>query len=96
MNIPIKSGQAANRAAYTKKQLERETWQKLVVKVIRWKNGLFEGGVVQITDKISHREWNTYYRGILRINTTSAKQTVVETLKQTREFITKHGGFQEE
>ena len=73
---------------------EREMWHKLVVKVISWKDGLLDGGIIKITDKITTKEWNNYYKRIIKTNTSYSKDRVLNTLKETKELIQRHGGFE--
>jgi hypothetical protein len=72
---------------------EREAWHKIVVKILSWKNGLAEGGSIQITDKITSQEWDTYYQSTIKINTVNGKDKAIAKLKEIKESITKHNGF---
>lgn len=94
MKIPIRLGRSNIRLAYQERFNEREIWHKLVVKVISWKEGLLEGGIVKFKDKISAKEWGTYSRRTVERNTTWDKQKVLSLLKETRNMIKKHGGFE--
>lgn len=94
MKIPTRSNHPNTRLAYQEKFNEREAWHKLVVKIICWKDGLLEGGTVKFTDKITLKEWNTYFKRMIKTNTTYHKERVLNNLKETREMIKKHGGFE--
>ena len=67
---------------------------KLVVKIISWQDGLISGGSVKTTDKITSKEWDTYYQRMIKTNTTYEKQKVLSKLHETQESIRKHGGFE--
>ncbi len=94
MKIPSRSNSAKSRFAYQEKSEEREAWHKLVVKIISWKDGLLSGGMVKSKDKITPKEWDTYYKRTIKTNSTYDKQRVLSTLKKTQELIKKHGGFE--
>lgn len=91
MRIPIKTNRSNPRFASQEKSDQREIWHKLVVKIINWK----DGGASRIKDKITPKEWNTYYRRMLKTNTSYGKQRVLSELKETKDTIQKHGGFEE-
>lgn len=84
----------SNKTAILEKQQERETWYKLVVKIISWKSGLLEGGTVKQVNKISAREWRTYCEHSLRINVTYGKSKTQEDLKELKKIIHDFGGFE--
>ncbi len=96
MKIPIKSNNSHTRLVDQKKLDEREAWHKLVVKVIRWRDGLSEGGVLTTADKISAKEWGIYSRHTLKTNITYSRLRVLTNLREIREVIKQHGGFEEE
>lgn len=73
---------------------QREIWHKLVVKIISWKDGLLEGGVIKFSDKISSKEWNVYFKRIIKMNTSYSKERVLSSLKETKDLIIKNGGFE--
>lgn len=76
------------------KQEERETWLKLVVKIISWQDGLIAGGSVKVADKITPKEWETYFQRMIKTNTTYDKQKVLSKLQETQESIRRNGGFE--
>lgn len=96
MKIPIRSNRPNTRLAYQEKFNEREAWHKLVVKIICWKDGLLEGGIIKVTDKITPKEWGTYSKHMVKTNTTHGRKKVLSNLKVTKEIIQKHGGFEED
>lgn len=81
----IKPNSANNRQS--DQAIAREIWRKLVVKIIRWKNGDTS------TEKITDKEWKEYYSKTLEINVSSQKAKVLDTLKETYSIIQKLGGF---
>jgi hypothetical protein len=81
--------------AYLEKQEERETWQKIVIKILSWKNGLTDLGMINMTNKISSKEWNTYYQGMIKISVTIGKDKTVQKLEEIKKSISKHGGFED-
>ncbi len=95
MKIPIRSIRPNIRLANQEKTEEREIWHKLVVKIISWKSGLLEGGLIKATDKITPKEWNTYHKGRVKISSDFGKDKVRSSLKEIKAFIKKQGGFAE-
>lgn len=92
--MPIKSNNQRNKLAYQDKFEEREAWHKLVVKIICWKDGILEGSSIKSTNKITPKEWSTYQKRMVKTNTTYSKQKVLLSLKETKEIIQQHGGFE--
>ena len=84
--MPINSNHRNISLASQQKQEERETWHKLVVKVICWKDGL-------VKDKITPREWTTYCQSMIKTNVSQGKQKVTENLKELQRIIKDHNGF---
>lgn len=82
----------------TPEQLEKlvakENWFKLVVKIIGWKDGNPEKGSVQLGSKITSKEWNAYTKGMLANNLTYGRESVLDTLKITKQKIQEFGGFE--
>lgn len=72
---------------------EREAWHKIVVKILSWKNGLTDSGVVDLKDKITPSEWDTYYQGLIKINIIHGKEKTIKKLEEIKKTISKHGGF---
>ena len=64
---------------------ERETWHKLVVKIIRCKEG--QGGT------ITSKEWKMYSEHVLETHVTEGKEVTAKKLKEIKEQITKNNGF---
>ena len=71
---------------------ERESWHKLVVKVITWKSGTL-GGNLKPTDKITPKEWKHYCSKKLEINVTNGKDVVMTQLKEIEKAIKANNGF---
>lgn len=92
MITPAKTTQPRSRMTSPQAD-EREIWHKLVVKVIRWRDGLVASGSLSATDKITHKEWLTYSRKLVQTNLTNGKQKVLDTLKETKQKIIDNGGF---
>jgi hypothetical protein len=90
MNIPSKPNQSKSDLPVIPD--EREIWHKLVIKVIRWKDEPVVGG--NFTAKITSKEWDTYAKSIVQINTTNEKQKFLADLQETKDLIQKHGGFE--
>lgn len=95
MKIPIRTNHSNSRLANLDKLNERETWHKLVVKVILWKDGIIEGGTYKSRDKITLKEWDTYCKRMIKTNTTYGRQKVLSNLNEIKVIIKKHGGFEE-
>jgi hypothetical protein len=81
--------------AYLEKQEERENWHKIVVKILSWKGGKTNSGSSILKDKISLKEWNTYYQGMIKISVVSGKENTVKKLEEIKKLIKSHGGFQD-
>lgn len=73
-----------------KKQKQRETWHKIVVKVIKLREGR---KVSDPSEKLTEKEWRAYCSGMLKNNLTLKKQAVKENLKNIEETIKGSGGF---
>lgn len=95
MRIPSISNHPNIKAAYLEKFEKRELWHKLVVKILCWKDGLLEGSSIDITNKISSKEWRTYYRKMIATNLTYGKEKALSNLKKTQDAIRNHGGFED-
>ncbi len=94
MKIPVRPNHLNIRAAYQEKAQEREAWHKLAVKVIIWKDELAAAGATRLTDKISLKEWNTYYTRVVATNISYGREKVLADLKETWQKIFGHGGFE--
>lgn len=68
------------------KHKAREAWHKLVVKILGWKDGVR-------LEKITLKEWKTYYQGLVKISTLNGRKKTVEKLEAIKEIIKKNGGF---
>lgn len=89
MNIPVRSKKQLDvRKAYQDKHAARESWHKLVVKILNWK-----GGSLKESTKITSREWVTYCQGVLKTNITAGRQKTHQSLNEIKELIRNHGGF---
>ena len=75
------------------KSNERDLWQRIVVKVISWSDGLHAGGIIKPTDKITEKEWRTYCSRLLKIDTSDNKKKTKLDLEQTRVKIESFKGF---
>jgi hypothetical protein len=91
LKIPVNTRHTNSRFANQEKADQREIWHKLVVKIINWK----DGGGMKTANKITPKEWNTYYKRMLKTNTSYAKQRVLSELQETKEKILKNGGFED-
>lgn len=87
LNITTRSDHHNNNLAYQEKFQEREAWHKLVVKVICWKDG-------HLANKITPKEWETYCERTVKTNVSHGKDKVLHSLKETKDIITNHGGFE--
>lgn len=94
MQIPSRPNHANIKAAYQKKAEERESWRRLVVKVILWQDGVSEAETSRILDKISLKEWKTYCQRTIKTNMTYGKDKVRAELKETWKIINKYSGFE--
>ena len=82
-----------NRAVSDEKSEARELWFKTVVKVLKWKEGFKGKQAPSVSEMITEKEWNAYYKETLKINTGTSKDKTLKKLKDTEELIKKHGGF---
>lgn len=108
-NPNINDASALRQAASREKIEERETWHKLVVKVIIWKERSF-AKVHELTSegkpshapningssltKLTNFEWKTYFQKIIQISVTQDKKKVMSDLKETLEKIKLNGGLE--
>ncbi len=93
MKVPSISNHPNIRTAYLEKFEKRELWHKLVVKILCWKDGLLEGSSINITNKITPKEWKTYYKKMVETNLIYGKEKALSNLKITKAKIEEHGGF---
>lgn len=61
----------------------------LVVKIIKWRSGNFQGA------KISAKEWRTYREHLSTISKSKNPQEIKQTLKQTYDTIKANAGFEQ-
>ncbi len=94
--MPIKPTRVNNRLYSQEKVEARESWHKLVVKIISWKDGQFEGGFTKATDQVTTKEWKDYSKRILKTNITYGRDMVLSNLKELKRLIKEHGGFVED
>ncbi len=84
--------------SYTPEQLEKmkeyETWFKIVVKILRWKDGATELGDLSKIDKVSQKEWKTYCETILKKNIVFGKKKTQEKLDETWKKIQQYHCFE--
>lgn len=71
----------------------RESWHKIVVKILCWKDGINQQNIVSKTDKITASEWEGYCERMMQISLEAGKDKTTEKLQKTKELIQKHGGF---
>lgn len=94
MKIPTRPSYPNTKLASQEKLDERESWHKLVVKVITWKDGSLEKSIVKEAYRITAAEWKTYSQHITATNTSYSKERVLSSLEETKEIIADHGGFE--
>lgn len=82
-----------NHNANLEKQAQQAIWHSLVVKVICWKDGLVDGGIIKSTDKITPKEWRTYQEGIIKANANTDRQKVLQKLNELKKRIKGFNGF---
>lgn len=82
----------------TPEQQERleasEAWFKIVVKVLRWKDGATVYGDLKPIDKISKKEWKQYCETMLSKNISAGTKNTQEALNKTKEAIMYYNGFE--
>lgn len=78
--------QEASRAA-------SEKAYNLVVKIIKWKTGIFEGKQIEDKDLITTEEWERYKNYLEGVSTTDSSEKLTKKLAETFEIINKRGGF---
>lgn len=75
---------------------QRESWHKLVVKILTWKDQASEGNLVREEYRITAVEWETYSKHMVAMNTSYSREKMSASLKATKEIIEKNGGFAED
>lgn len=93
MKIPTRSTSSNITLASQAKSEERESWHNLVVKIITWKDGPIQESDSKLAYKITAAEWKTYSKHVTDNNTSKSIENLLATLNETREIITKNGGF---
>jgi hypothetical protein len=76
------------------KMAENEAWFKIVVKVLRWKDGAIDFGDLAQLEKISKKEWKQYCETMLKKNVVYGKKKTQENLDALHKKITDYDGFQ--
>lgn len=101
MKIPTRPNTDTKQTSQEKLD-ERESWHKLVVKVILWADDANNSLVETLDDegsspsnKLTHSEWNTYCKRMIKININQEKAKVLSDLNFTLEQIKSHSGFDE-
>lgn len=82
-----------SKKAVEEKAALRESWHKIVVKILCWKDGLTQQNTITTADKITASEWRGYCERMMQISLEAGKDKTAEKLKQVKELIQKHGGF---
>lgn len=82
------------RAASQEKFEEREVWRKIVVKILKWKDGILVVDTSDLVDKVTLTEWNTYCETTLNTNVVQGKEKTIKKLEETKKIIQQHGGFE--
>lgn len=95
MKVPTRPNHPDIKLAYQEKLDERESWHKLVIKIISWREGVLEGATFRAKDKITYKEWVTYYQRTLKTNITHSRERVLADLRHTKSMIKEHGGFED-
>lgn len=76
-----------------KRMDENESWFKIVVKVIRWKDGSNQNNNFSVAEKISQEEWKRYCKTKLEKNLSFDKKKITQELEDTRQKINAMHGF---
>lgn len=92
MKIPVRTYHSNNRVLNQEKLEARESWHKLVVKIISWKDGI-SNKTFKLNDKISPKEWEIYCERKMEINLIQGKDKVLKMLEDTKKIIKIHRGF---
>jgi flagellar biosynthesis chaperone FliJ len=82
------------RAAYLKKQQERDDWFKIVVKILRWKDNYFQKIDNSLTSKISSEEWQIYSKQVIKMSVTKGTPKVKKELESLETIIKNNNGFE--
>lgn len=94
--MPIRTNGPTKTPEQLEKIAAKESWFKLVVKIINWKDGNREKGSVMLGSKITSKEWSAYSKGMLGNNLINGEKKVMENLKKTKELIQSCGGFEDQ
>lgn len=82
-----------NNLIYQIKNIEKENWYKLVVKILVWKDAKAGNEYIHNQDKITIKEWASYCDRIIETNVVKGKEKTVERLRQIEKIIKRNGGF---
>ncbi len=77
------------------KQQVSEAWFKIVVKIIRWRDGTISYGDLAPVDKVSPKEWKMYCDNIKKKNVSYSEKRIADELKETWERINSYDGFED-
>lgn len=75
------------------KQEAYEAWFKIVVKILRWKDGAATFGGSPSLEKVTKKEWQMYCETMIKKNITQGEKNTKEALSKTKETITYYNGF---
>lgn len=92
MNTGINFNNSKRRNADPEVEKAKIAWQKLVVKILRWKDGSLTIKTAATGDKISKKEWKNYCSQVVKMNI-SAPEKAKQRLDDTKRVIEKYGGF---
>lgn len=75
-------------------QRANEKIHNLVIKIISWRAGILDGALIEESNKITQKEWDSYRRHILKISKVAGSDQVKSKLHETQEAIRRNGGFE--
>lgn len=95
MQLPTqKLTQEEQKLLALKKKAISDGIYQLCVKIISWKTGSLIGSSAKKTGKITAKEWTDYKKHLIGISKTESPEKVLAKLKETRQMIEKHSGFE--
>lgn len=94
MKLPTRPN-SGNGLTSQEKTEERETWLRLVVKVILWEDAPDSRNSTESEYRITRSEWSKYCKRIIKTNLTDRKEKVLAGLEDTLKKIKLHGGLEE-
>ena len=89
----MKSSKEDQKAALLENREANERIHNLVIKIISWRSGILDGAIIDHSNKITRTEWSKYQKHIITISKTDSAEKVKGKLKETKEAIQAHGGF---